>query len=146
MCLDKVRESYDSPSNLVLDGWKVFRGSGSKLEFENLSQYNPVHLDEWMKASESTIRANDGNSYESGFHVYEDETKTHNNPTKRRVFIRKVTCRGEQGGHPIAIAQEMYVPSDENDWPPKPGEPDKKEAKKESLFDRVKKSVKPGDA
>jgi hypothetical protein len=126
MCLSNVKETYDPPSELIVDGWKVFAGSPSAPQFENFAMPNqkldkPVPLDEWMQASAATaptgIRADDGKTYMPGFHVYSEEAEIKKSQS-RRVYIRRVTCMGSQTGKKCVIAQEMYVPSNQNAWPP----------------------------
>jgi len=123
MCLSSVKETYDPSSELIVDGWKSFTSgtvSGS-LKFENFS--DTVELDKWMQASAATaptgIRADDGKTYMPGFHVYAEESEIQKLGYKcRRVYVRRVTCMGEQGRIKCVIAQEMYVPSNQNAWPP----------------------------
>jgi hypothetical protein len=146
MCLSKIVESYDTPSALITDGRKQFSGTTSKPEFSAylLRGKKEVPLDEWIKADASQIKASDGNNYEAGFHVYADDTKETNKAPYRRVFVRYVTARGEDGNVKVIIARELFVPSDENGWPPKPGEPTP--PKKQSALDKIKSAMKPGQA
>jgi hypothetical protein len=141
MCLTTVDEQYDPPSSFIIGGEKYFSGPNSAPAFQQykLNGSSVVPLDEWLKADTTNkIRANDGKNYEAGFHVWLDENKKHSG---RRVFVRYVTARGKQDGEKLMIAREMYVPSEPNGWPPKPGEP-----KKESMLDKAKKHFKPGSA
>jgi CheY-like chemotaxis protein len=54
-----------------------------------------------------------------GFHAYPDEKQK---PIKAtcRVYLRQITSVGNQGGnnYPVVVAQEMYVPSKPDGWPP----------------------------
>jgi hypothetical protein len=142
MCLSNVTEKYDHPSSLIVDGWKDFSGTDTKPRFQaqTLAGHREVPLDQWLKAEGVDIKADDGKRYELGFHVYTDEPKS---STRRRVFTRFISARGDQGQEKIAIAREMYVPSDPNGWPPKPGEPAPKKA---SVLDKAKQMLKPGNA
>jgi hypothetical protein len=140
MCLDSIKEQNDRPSTMIMSGWKEFNGSGKNLQFQNmiLNGKPDVSLDEWIVAEKKPITANDGKKYETGFHAYTDEKELSNYNTKyRHVYMRKVMTIGKQGSLTVAIAEEMYVPSDPNDWPPKPGDP----PKKESILDKAKKIV-----
>jgi hypothetical protein len=143
MCLTTIDEQNDSPSNMIMSGWKEFSTRGaSNLEFQNnaLRGNNQVPLDQWIVAEKQLIKATDGKKYNTGFHVWIDETKESKKLT--HVYIRKISTIGTQDTKRVAIAEEMYVPSNPNDWPPKPGEP----SKKETMLDKAKKMVKGGTA
>jgi hypothetical protein len=150
MCLSKIIESYDNPSALITDGRKQFSGTNLKPEFQSYSIHGKksVPFDEWIKADTSQqIKASDGNDYEAGFHVYEEDTKETNTAPYRRVFVRYVTARGDEGyssNRKVLIAREMFVPSDQNGWPPKPGDPPT--PKKQSTLDKIRGAMKPGQA
>jgi hypothetical protein len=138
MCLEKVKERNDVPSMTIISGWKDFGNYRSGLEFRNISLNNSkkVEMDKWIIAEKKTINATDGTKYDTGFHVWTEEKElTSKNLT--HVYIRKISTIGIQEGLTVAIAEEMYVPSDPNDWPPKPGDP----PKKESLLDKTKKMI-----
>lgn len=128
MCLSKIEVAYDKPSDLIVDGWKAFIGTGPKL---TLSYMGSVALDTWLTASAANapngIKGDDGKTYKAGFHAYIDSPRYSG---YRRVYLRKITCAGEQDGKKCVIAQEMYVPSDPNGWPPKA---------KKKLVDRIRK-------
>lgn len=144
MCLSRITESYDLPCPMITDGWKQFSGTEAKPRFSSytVNGQSDVPLDKWIIASQdrapSGVRASDGNMYEAGFHVYANEPKS----TKgyRRVFVRNITCRGEDGQETI-IAREMYVPSDPNGWPPKGDEPGSGGGGKKSRPNPVKKFI-----
>lgn len=141
MCLTKIKETYDTPSMMVMDGWKEFVGTSSSPQFSAfaLNGSNKVPLDKWLTATDENakeVRASDGNMYKPGFHVYADE-KEMKSANKRRVFVRRVSCRGIDGSKECIIAQEMYVPSKDNGWPPKDDD--------QSFMDKVK-NVLPGNA
>ena len=92
------------------------------------------------------MRASDGNEYEAGFHVYEEDTNEMNKAPYRRVFVRCVSARGNEGySKKVLIAREMFVPTDQNGWPPKPGDPPPKK-EKVGILDRLKGTAKPGNA
>jgi hypothetical protein len=93
-----------------------------------------VKLDEWITANGPEIDAGDSKKYKAGFHVYAEESR---HDKRRRVYVRQVTCEGMQDGERCLIAQQMYVPSDENAWPPKEPSPMK------SLLNRVRGKGKP---
>jgi hypothetical protein len=120
MCLSKVTVT-PAPSDLIVDGWKEFGLKGTKLAFQNVS--GTVETDKWMQASESGaptgLRADDGQKYKAGFHAYFDEREAKRfSVTFRRVYLRNITCIGDQDGRKCVVAQEMYVPSDPDAWPP----------------------------
>jgi hypothetical protein len=127
MCLTRITEIYERPSTLIVTGWKTFSGSGNgntvRLGFAiNGSNYLP--LDKWIQATAEhrlMLNAGDGKLYQPGFHAYAEEHEL-SSQSYRAVFLRKVTCRGEQSGMATIVAQEMFVPSAPNRWPPKPGE------------------------
>jgi hypothetical protein len=120
MCLSKINSTYDKPSNVIVDGWKEFSGAGKSLTFVNMT--GDVALDRWLFANlirpPIKIKAGDGKEYQAGFHVYADETETKKFLHYRRVYLRRITCAGNQDGKACVIAQEMYVPSDPDAWPP----------------------------
>jgi hypothetical protein len=169
MCLDAVTETYDHPSTLIVDGWKEFGGSTKQPTFQNYTYKgsNVVPLDTWIPASNehsAQIKANDGKKYEPGFHTYFDETEfkgmgRSNSNSYRRVFLRKVSCLGRQSSLKTVIALEMYVPSDQNGWPPKksrddddpitpitPSDPSaKKRTPRKSIMERFR-GITPGNA
>jgi hypothetical protein len=83
-----------------------------------------VPLDVWITADPTqtpngTIKADDGIGYAAGFHAYSEEKQK---PIKAtcRVYLRRITSVGNQGGnnYPVVVAQEMYVPSKPDGWPP----------------------------
>jgi hypothetical protein len=121
MCLTKVVNTYDKPSGLIVDGWKEFnfsgRGSLGLLKFQNFG--GTVKQDVWLQANEvmptEEITASDGKKYKAGFHIYADEGKPRG---CRRVYLRHITSAGDQSGNDCVVAQEMYVPSDPDAWPP----------------------------
>lgn len=126
MCLSKVTATYDKPSGLIVDGWKGFsvRGTAEGLlaapsgtELVTAPRGVKVQMDAWVKATGADLVADDGKYYQAGFHAYFDEHRRDGRAT-RRVYLRGITCAGEQDGYPCVIAQEMYVPSDTNAWPP----------------------------
>lgn len=50
MCLTKIKEIYDQPSTMVMDGWKEFNGGAtSKPQFSlfTLKGSKEVPLDNW---------------------------------------------------------------------------------------------------
>lgn len=136
MCLSTVKEIYDNPSTCIVDGWKELGSTGSPRVQMAINGRYDVPLDKWVKATDehakSGIKASDNTIYQPGFHVYSDETEFRKkDSTMRRVFVRNITCLGTQDGKHVIIAQEMYIPSDLNGWPPKP-------EKKKSLLSHVK--------
>lgn len=127
MCLQTVAEKFDS-STLIIDGWKEFGGTSSKPEFAafSLGGKKGVPLDEWISADSESIFgkakgvvATDGKTYVPGFHIYEDEDEARKLGASRRVYSRRMHTRGIQDKATVIIAQEMYVPSNPNGWPPK---------------------------
>jgi hypothetical protein len=139
MCLSHVSETYDHPSTLIMDGWKDIDQRKPRLQF-TVKGKSDIPFDKWITATNEHapkgIKADDGNVYEPGFHVYADE-KELNGKTYQRVFVRGVLCVGKQDGKTVIIAKEMYMPSDKNGWPPK--------GDTRSLMDKVK-DVMPGNA
>lgn len=119
MCLDVVNERVGTPNQLIQSGWKTFtKSSFGKLSFENFGlaskKDRAVPMDEWIVAEGKGANA----EYGPGFHVYENEADKSLPSGKRRVFYRKVVARGRQSGCDVAVALELFVPSDENAWPP----------------------------
>lgn len=149
MCLDKIKEHYDNPSMAIIDGWKTFNVDttfGLKFTAVNLNGKWEVPMDRWIKADPKLIQDSKGKDYFTGFHVYTDEDKVKKKyvskyTTPYRVYIRKVTCLGEQDGLDVYIAQEMYVPTNQDEWPPKDGEP-KREIKMTDLAKETNKLTK----
>jgi hypothetical protein len=148
MCLEKVKEVYEVPSTFITDGWKSFsRGSVSgKLSFEQFSVNGTreVPMDKWIQADGSQtkngqIQSSDGSTYMAGFHVFSEESEVKKDTAKMtRVFVRKVSCSGIDRGKKAVIAQEIFVPSDPNGWPPQ--ESDEPTPKK-GLMSRLKKNI-----
>jgi hypothetical protein len=141
MCLGKVTATHSKPSGVIVDGWKSFTGTDSALTFQQMG--GPVTLDVWLQASKikppQDIVAGDGTKYRAGFHAYGDEQER---GCYRRVYLRNITCTGEQDFKKCVIAQEMYVPSDKNAWPPQEQSqpsPSPPPAPKKRLLSRLKK-------
>ena len=143
MCLSTIEEQYDPPSTLIIDGWKQFTGSGKALYFENygINNSKAVPLDQWITAFAVEISSLDYKKYTTGFHIYEEEPK--NKVGYTRVFVRKVTYRGTQDSKKCLIAQEMYVPSSKNGWPPTSTETTQKN---KGLMDKLKSKLPGGNA
>ena len=113
MCLDTVEREVKS--SIVHSGYKRFL-SGPTFESFKMKAGAKVPQDRWIKAEgPSSINANDGRKYPAYFHIYETENGT---LSRTRVFFRKLKCVGKQAGEKVYIAEEMYVPSDPNGWPP----------------------------
>jgi len=143
MCLHHIQEQYDNPSNVIISGWKRF--VSFPLRFENFKNKgtSEVPLDQWIDAEEKEINTGySGKNYKTGFHVYEDEEQAKKKSATRRVYIRKVHTKGTEDSVTVLVAQEMYVPSDPNAWPPLPPS----QGKLDSKWDKIKKSVKGGTA
>ena len=141
MCLSKVSTAYDKPSGLIESGWKVFGGTGSSLKFENFG--GTVPQDVWLRADEIRatvdIVASDGTTYKAGFHVYANEGDKPRGA--RHVYLRRITCAGEQQGRECVIAHEMYVPSKPDAWPPPtPAPPHPAWPSPKKLVDRIRKA------
>jgi len=137
MCLTKVT-AHPEPSDLIVDGWKKFGVSGQSLTFQSMR--GAVALDVWLQASKTSaptgIEALDGTKYKAGFHIYPDEK--HGHTGTRRVYLRRITCVGEQDGERCVIAQEMYVPSTPDGWPPPTPAPAPATPKTKSLLKRIR--------
>lgn len=127
MCLSTIAETYEEPSTMIMSGLKVFKGSTSTPEFENqfYKGSKKVPLDVWIKAEGTSL-----GFYPAGFHVFEaDSTSTSQQSSywdmkkARRVYMRKVHTKGTQDGMTIYVAEEIYVPSNPDAWPPKGNEP-----------------------
>ena len=122
MCLSTVDEKIAKPVALIQSGWKTFAGSFANPSFENFDFAGSriVPVDKWIIAEGDKVK--DGPSwggYKAGFHIYEDETELRKMKNKRRVFFRNVLVRGRQDQLACVVAQEMYVPSKEDAWPPR---------------------------
>jgi hypothetical protein len=119
MCLQAVTAKLE-PTTLIQSGWKKFAGTSKQPRFEVFGNAGSmeVPLDKWLKAeTETKIIGDSGNSYEAGFHIYEDEQElTRNN--FRRVYYRNAHTRGREK-FTIVIAREIFVPSDPDAWPPR---------------------------
>jgi hypothetical protein len=127
MCLTTVKNQVDKPSTLIESGWKYFKGSYSEPLFphSNWNGSRRCPLDQWITAS---VGIEGGqkvgpykNEYKVGFHVFTDERKAKKaiSPGLRRVYFRRVTAQGTDQEIETIVAQEMYVPSKEEAWPPK---------------------------
>ena len=124
MCLAKVDQKIDKPTMLIEDGWKKFRGSSAAPEFEayNFAGSRRVPLDKWIAAEQhmghdKKITANDGAKYAPGFHVYVYKTEAEKNHALRRVYYRRAHTIGRQDNATVAIAMELYVPTNPDAWP-----------------------------
>jgi hypothetical protein len=147
MCLATARKV--TPTTLVMDGWKLFYGSETNLKFRSssLTGSSGVSFNVWLKAEEIEISASDGTKYMTGFHVYDDYEQVRKLADIRRVYYRNVTYIGKQDKESCIIAQEMYVPSNPEGWPPLDVSVTKSVKKKtivQKLRDAAKKS--PGNA
>jgi hypothetical protein len=131
----------DKPSDLIVNAWKEFDGSKPvTLSFTNFG--GTVKLDTWLVASEVkppiNITASDGKTYRAGFHAYAAERASRR--ITRRVYLRKITCIGDQDGSKAVVAQEMYVPTDPDGWPPQPPAAPATPPKR-TLKDRIRKNL-----
>lgn len=121
MCLDSITENL-TPTAMIQSGWKEFSGSRSDPQFWacNYKGKDDVPLDKWISAEKKPVAISGwrGIKYESGFHIYTDETQLKLRGNKRRVYFRNAHTCGPQDSLTVVIAQEMYVPSDPDDWPP----------------------------
>lgn len=123
MCLASIKDKTSKPPALVQSGWKQFDGLLPNLRFPHVA-YRGSHnvpLDQWIKAEGDKIGLRGrftANHYEAGFHIYEDETELRSMTGKRRVYFCRAHTRGSQGGLTTIVAREMYVPSDQDAWPP----------------------------
>lgn len=120
MCLDKIH-SQPQPVSTIESGWKYFDGfSGKPLQFPhfpNGANGTTVAYDKWIEAAN---KDKDIGGYKAGFHIFTDEAvakKT--NSTVRRVYYRNVTAIGRDRDQSAVVAQEIYVPKDQDSWPPK---------------------------
>jgi hypothetical protein len=142
VCLSAITEQYERPSLLILDAWKTFAGSASRPCFESYPYRGEsyVPLDQWIEAEGTKdVVSSDGKKYKAGFHVFEeakDEPKPY--APRRRVYVRRVRTKGKQDKDTVLVADEMYVPSDPEAWPPMSGEKGP-EGKAPGVMDRIKK-------
>lgn len=122
MCLQTVQKHIDKPTTLIEGGWKYFNGPDNNLFPHNKwNKVNKCPLDRWITAEGGDI---DSGRYKAGFHVFTDEAKVRKIPGAadvRRVYFRRVTAQGVDSGIETVVAQEMYVPSQKDAWPPKEG-------------------------
>jgi hypothetical protein len=144
MCLSIVKETYDNPSGLIMDAWKEFGGTARKPTFQQftIAKSADVPLDKWITATDEhtpgkKITALDSKPYAPGFHVFYNEQELKEMGGLRRVFVRKITCLGIQTSKQVVVAQEMFVPSDPNGWPPKKDE--------QTFLDKAKRMMKASD-
>lgn len=120
MCLSTVTEKYDKPSNVIISAWKSWSPAGVPSFYQSYKGSMTVPMDQWIIAESKLIKADDGKTYDTGFHVYESEETAKSLGAYRRVYVRKIHTRGTQGGKIVLIAEEMYIPLNQHDWPPKP--------------------------
>jgi hypothetical protein len=122
MCLADVTERIDSPTTLILSGWKSFNGSISAPVFSAMvwKGQKAVPLDQWITAEGDKIEMGGwGKGYKAGFHVYADERQLKDiRDSVRRVYYRLLHTYGVQDKHTVIVAKELYVPSDPEGWPP----------------------------
>ena len=134
MCLSRITESYEPPCPMITDGWKSLGTDPKKPRLQmKLNGKLEIPFDTWLKATDENVtsglvRADDGNNYKPGFHAYSDESELNSVKRRysgdyRRVFLRGISCSGTQDGWKVVVAQEMYIPSDPDGWPPKGNEP-----------------------
>lgn len=118
MCLNSVTNS-NANSKIIHSGYKEFYGTDKKPEFATypMKAGKQVPLDKWIRAEGIKEIANDGKEYPALFHIYE-ETDPKSFRKRTRVFFRGLKVVGLQGSEKCYIAEEMYVPSDPNGWPP----------------------------
>jgi hypothetical protein len=145
MCLSSVVQAYTQPHALIEGAWKELVGRDAAPRFVNFGGFVP--LDKWLRAEEihppQDIEAGDGKKYEAGFHVYTEEAlRGRARARRRRVYVRRVTCVGRQDGDDAMVAQELYVPSDPEAWPPMTASdpapvPPAPPAPKKKLLDRI---------
>ena len=129
MCLSTVSNKRPEFSSLILSGWKGFNGTTRDPKFSNFSHKGSkdVPLNTWIsKETDGTtngrVEAGDGTHYSVGFHIWPDE-KNKPREASRMVYYRRATAMGRQEGCPVIIAEEMYVSSDPEGWPPMPAPP-----------------------
>jgi len=120
MCLSTVTDPY-AKSKIIHSGYKEFSGSGKSLSFQSYSMKGgpAVPLDTWIKAEgPASISATDGKTYPAYFHIYDSNKESKKNKNRVLVYFRGLRAVGTQGNETCFIAQEMYVPSSPNSWPP----------------------------
>jgi hypothetical protein len=121
MCLEMITKRVEDPSCIV-SGWKRFKGTAAEPHFDvyAFSGSSKVPLDKWIHAEEEKLSVPGSYAtYTSGFHVFSDEQETNKSgKIFRRVYYRGVEVIGRQDGYEVAIARQMYVPSDPDAWPP----------------------------
>lgn len=117
MCLSRVTQTLDGTITMIEGGWKYFEGA-KRDEFPHCrwNDSKTVPVDQWITASGSNI-----GTYKAGFHILTDETQARKTVgiKLRRVYFRRVTAIGMDQQMDTIVAQEMYVPSNEDDWPPR---------------------------
>lgn len=121
MCLSVVKDEMKKPTTLIQSGWKEFNGNNSSPQFTNFEYKGSrvVPLDQWLTAETKEVKISMlKGSYAAGFHIWEDEMELPKKSVKRRVYYRNVHTRGMQNNLTVVIAQQMYVPSDPDGWPP----------------------------
>lgn len=126
MCLERVDRALDSTNTLIESGWKYFEKDAHQLQFPHQPHggTKTVPTDKWLRAEERAEigAARGGMAYKVGFHIFVDErqAKTASFSGKLRlIYYRRSTYKGIDQGQPTVVAQEMYVPSDQDAWPPK---------------------------
>jgi len=116
MCLETVNQ-LTTPSTLIVSGYKFFNTTWRGIAFLQQTD-KECKYDTWLRAEGPELRADDGKMYPAGFHVYVEDVGYPCSGTKRRVYARRVIAEGIQD-KPVIIAQEIYIPRNDNDWPPK---------------------------
>lgn len=117
MCLSSVSKKVDGTSMLIEGGWKHFKGPNiDEFPYSHWGKEMNCPLDKWITAIDDKSASP---QYEIGFHIFTDEQKAKKDLSKiRRVYFRRVTAIGIDQGIETIVAQEMYVPSREDAWPP----------------------------
>lgn len=116
MCLSTVSKTSAGTDTLIESGWKYF--NGDLFPHQSWNGRSTCPLDKWITADNI---GRDLGGYKAGFHVFTDEVQARRKITGklRRVYFRRTVAQGLDQGVETIVAQEMYVPSKEDTWPPK---------------------------
>lgn len=134
MCLDSITKQYEAPSPLIVGGFKGFNGTAKKPSFSAyMSSKVVLELDTWIKAEKihgdasahvtvSGYGRGSSVSYAPGFHGFTGDLKSLPSgygSIKLPVFYRGIHTIGKQSSVEVVVADELYIPSKPDGWPPK---------------------------
>lgn len=113
MCLDKIDKKITTKKGT---GYKIFRGpNGDNKIIKPQYRADNLRIGVWLKDKhKGRIRADDGNLYKKGFHLYQHkrapkvEVGNYHYLEVRKVKYRKVVATGKQNGK-VIVAREIKI-------------------------------------